>query len=95
MAVLLTGIGTVVPIVVKNWTPIIAVPYSVIIVVLVLMIWFVVKGIQAIDAKDNEEDKERKAELNAIMKKLGITQEEIAESKREITNKQTKINKNK
>jgi len=95
LAVLLTGIGTVVPIVVKNWTPIIAVPYSVIIVVLVLMIWFVVKGIQAIDAKDNEEDKERKAELNAIMKKLGITQEEIAESKREITNKQTKINKNK
>jgi hypothetical protein len=84
LAVVLSGFGTIVPNTVKNWTPIIVIPYLLIIGALIFTMVIVVNGIQKIDKRENEEGEVDKAKLNAIIKKLGITPEELAESKKEI-----------
>jgi hypothetical protein len=76
MTVALSGIGTVVPIVVKNWTPIIVIPYLVIVVALIITIVAVVRSIAVIDTKEDLRQKEETKQIitdtvNATIKALG------------------------
>ena len=77
LAVVLAAFGTIVPSMIKNWTPITAIPYLVIVGALVFAIWSVVKGIRVIDEREETRQKDETKQLikdtvKETLEKLGI-----------------------
>lgn len=77
LSVVLGAIGTIVPSIVKNWTPITAIPYLVIVAALVFAIWSVVRGLQIIDEKEDTRQKNETKQLikdtvEKTLKDLGL-----------------------
>ncbi len=74
LSVLVTAIGTIVPAIVKNWTPITTIPYLVIIAALVFSIVVVVRGMRVIS---EQEDKRQKDETKQMIR--GVVEETLKE----------------
>ena len=77
LSVLVTSIGTIVPAIVKNWTPITAIPYLVIVAALVFSIVVVVRGMQAISENESKRQRDETKQLikdtiKETIEKLGI-----------------------
>ena len=77
LSVLVTSIGTIVPAIVKNWTPITAIPYLVIVAALVFSIVVVVRGKQAISENESKRQRDETKQLikdtiKETIEKLGI-----------------------
>lgn len=80
LSIVLASFGTIVPSMVKNWTPITAIPYLVIVGALVFAIWSVVKGIRVIDEREETRQKDETKQLikdtvKETLEKLGTKNE--------------------